>query len=100
MIEHHMIKHLIFAKNSKYDGYQSEIVSMVYEFFDKKNSGDAPTLGRKSAVKNKNTSSKEIAEELNKIITGEFKKRKVHSPFIDNILGTDLAYKQLISRFN
>ena len=27
------------AKNSKYDGYQSGLSSMVYKFFDKKNSG-------------------------------------------------------------
>ena len=27
-------------------------------------------------------------------------KRKVHSPFIDNIWGTDLADTQLISEFN
>ena len=25
-----------FAKNAKYDGYQKEIASMVYKFFDKK----------------------------------------------------------------
>ena len=27
------------AKNPKYDGYQREIASMVYKFFDKKSSG-------------------------------------------------------------
>ena len=30
----------------------------------------------------------------------KFKKRKVHSSFIDNIWGADLADKQLISKFN
>ena len=30
----------------------------------------------------------------------KFKKRKVHSPFIDNIWDTDLADMQLISKFN
>ena len=39
------------AKNPKYDGYQRELASMAYKFFDKK------TLGR--AVKNANISNKE-----------------------------------------
>ena len=29
-----------------------------------------------------------------------FKERKVHSPFIDNIWGNDLADRQLISKLN
>ena len=43
---------------------------------------------------------KELAEELHKPIIRKFSKRKVHSPFIDNIWGTDLADMQLISKFN
>ena len=38
------------------------------------------------AVKNENISNKKLAEEL----------QKPHSPFIDNIWGTDLADMQLI----
>ena len=49
------------AKDSKYDGYQRGLVSMVYKFFDKKTCV--------SSIKNENISNK----------------RKVHSPFIDNI---------------
>ena len=45
-------------------------------------------------------SNKELAEELYKPIIRKFKKRKVHSSFIDNIWGADLADMQLISKFN
>ena len=56
---------------------------MVYKFFGKKSSG--------SSVKNKNSSNKELAKELHKPIIRKFNKRKVQSPFIDNIWGADLA---------
>ena len=76
---------------------------MVYKFFDKKNSGGAATLARsetvatwnKSAIKNKIISNKKLDEELHKPIIGKFNKRKVHSPFINNIVGTDLPDMQL-----
>ena len=42
---------------------------MIYKFFDKKTSG--------GAIKNKNMSNKELAEELHKPIIKIFKKRKV-----------------------
>ena len=67
------------AKNSKYDRYQRGLPSMVYKFFDKK------TVG--GAIKNKNMSNKELAEELHKPVIRKFNKRKVHSSFIDNIWG-------------
>ena len=98
------------AKNPKY-GYQRGLASMVYNFFDKKTSGGATTLARletlatwatrnKSAIKKENISNKELSEESHKPIIRKFNKRKVHSPFIDNIWGTDLADMQLISKFN
>ena len=40
------------------------------------------------------------AEELGKLIIRKFKKGKVHSTFIDNTWGADLADMQLISKFN
>ena len=80
------------AKNPKYDGYQRGLASMVYKFFDKKTSS--------RTVKNENISNKELAEELHKRIIRKFEKRKVHSPFIDNIWGADLLDMQLISKFN
>ena len=65
---------------------------MVYNFFYKKTSG--------SSIKNENISNKELAKELHKPVIRKFNKRKVHSPFIDNIWGADLADTQLISKFN
>ena len=91
------------AKNPKYNGYQYGLPSMVYNFFDKKTSG--------SGIKNQNISNKrplvlacvaklsdhmqELAEELHKPIIRKFNKRKVQSPFIDNIWGADIADMQL-----
>ena len=65
---------------------------MVYIVFDKKTSA--------SGIKNEIIFNKELAEELHKPIIRKFKKRKVHSTFIDNVWGTDLADMQLISKFN
>ena len=80
------------AKDTKCDGYQRGLASIVYKFFDKKISG--------SGIKNENISDKELAEELQKLIIRKFNKRKAHSSFIDNIWGADLADMQLISKFN
>ena len=57
--------------------------------FDKKASG--------GTVKNENIFNKGLAKELHKPIIRKFKKRKVHSAFIDNIWSADM---QLISKFN
>ena len=67
---------------------------MVSKFFDKKTSG--------GAIKIENMSNKELASELHKPIIEKFLKRKVQSPFIDNIWGADLADMQSIriSMFN
>ena len=64
-----------FNKNPKYDGYQREVASMFYSFFDKITTG--------GTVKNENISNKELAEELYKPIIRQFKKRNVHSTFIE-----------------
>ena len=64
------------SKNQKYDGYQCEIASMVFKFFDKKTF--------RGTVENKIKSNNELAEKLLKPIIRKFEKRKVHSPFIDN----------------
>ena len=42
---------------------------MVYNIFDKKASGGAPKLVKKSAVKYENTLNKELAEELHKFFS-------------------------------
>ena len=65
---------------------------MVYKFFDKKTSG--------SGIKNENMSNKELANKLYKPIIRKSNKRKVQSPFIDNIWIADPADTQLISKFN
>ena len=78
------------AKDAKYDGYQRELTSMVYKFFDKKTSD--------SGIKK--IPNKELAEDLHKPIIRKFNKRKVQSSFIDHISSGDLAYMQLISQFN
>ena len=71
------------AKNPKYDEYQRELASMIHKFFDKNPFGNG--------IKNENISNKELVEESQKPIIRKFKKRKVHSPFIDNIWGADLS---------
>ena len=38
-----------------------------------------------SGIKNENISNKDLAEELHKPIIRNFNRRKIHSPFIDNI---------------
>ena len=80
------------AKTPKYGRYQRGLASMAYKFFDKKTSG--------SGIKNENISNNELAEELHKPVIRKFKKRKVQSPFIDNIWGADLTDMQLISKVN
>ena len=45
-------------------------------------------------------SDQQLAEELRKPIIRKIRKRKVTSPFIDNILCADLADMQLLSKFN
>ena len=78
------------GKNPKYDGYQRGLALIVYIFFDNKTSG--------GAIKHEDMSNKDL--ELNKPIIRKFKKRKVQSPFIDNIWDADLADMHLISKFN
>ena len=83
---------LLRAKNSKYGGYQKGLASMLYKYFDKNTSG--------SDIKNGNFSNKELTAELHKPIIKNFNKRKVYSPFLDNIWGAYLADMQLISKLN
>ena len=85
-----MIKHLRLLEI----WYMMDIKGVLLQSFINfwwKTSGGAATLANESATKNKNISNKELAEELHKPIIREFKKRKVHSPFIDNTWGADLA---------
>ena len=65
---------------------------MVYKFFDRKSSG--------SGVKNEIMVRQELAKQLHKPFIRNFKKRKVHSSFIDNIWDNILADVQLENKFN
>ena len=86
------------AKIPKYDGYQPGLASMdLLKLFDKKSSGRTV----KSEIYLKvNYFYKELAEELPKPIIRKFEKKKVHLPFIDNILGVGLVDMLLISICN
>ena len=66
------------AKNSKYDGYQRGLASMVYEFFDKKTKGSGVTHAYKSVIKFTRRN-EQLADELHKPIIRKFKKREVYS---------------------
>ena len=78
------------ASYPKYDGYQKGLASMVYKFFDKKSSGSGII----------NEANYQLADELNKPIIRQFKKRKVYSSSRDNIWEVDLANMQSLSRYN
>ena len=51
-------------------------------------------------VKNEIISNKELSEEFTKLLVKNLRRRKVHSPFIDDIWGAYLADTQLIRKFN
>ena len=78
------------ASDPKYDGYQSGLALMVYNFFDKKSKGSCII----------NESNYQLANELHKPIIKKFKKRKVYSSFKDNVWGVDLADVQSLSKYN
>ena len=80
------------ASNPEYDGYQRGLVSMVYNFFDKKST--AHTGSGFKRLKNMACNSSILADEHHKPIIRKFDKRKVYSQFKDNIWGgggVDLA---------
>ena len=92
------------AKDTKYDGYQRGLASIVYKFFDSKvASPDKKSEG--SGAKNVNNTkltpqNQQLAEELHKPIIKKIEKRMVHAAFKDNIWGADLADMQLLNRYN
>ena len=74
------------AKNSKCDGYQSGLASIVYKFFNKLSSGRGVLVKLSQTI---NWITK--AGELQKPIIRKFEKRIEYSFFKDNIWGADLA---------
>ena len=79
------------AKDPKYDGYQRQLASMAYKFFDSKVSGSGVKLIPQNG---------QLANELHKAIIRKFEKRKVNSTFKGSIWGVDLADMQLLSKYN
>ena len=74
-------KAFTIAKNPKYEEYQRWLASLIYKFFDKKNSG--------SVIKDDNISNKELAEELHKICIKKFKTRK-YTHLLQTIFGVPI----------
>ena len=68
------------AKNSKYDGYQRGLASMVYNFFDKKSTSGS------DVANNEIKQNLQLAEKLQKQIIKNFKKRIVYSKFKGNVV--------------
>ena len=69
-----------------------DLFQQFKKFLVKKSSG--------GAIKKEIMQNEELAKELQKQFIRKFETRKVHASFIDNILGTDLANMQFISKFN
>ena len=78
------------ASDPKYDGYQRGLASMVYKFFYKTSSGSGIA----------NEPNYQLTDKLHKTIIRKFKKRKVYSPFRDNIWGVYLADMWSLSKYN
>ena len=88
------------AESPKYDEYQKGLASIFYEFFDKNTSGEAATLTLSGTLATRNKSAiKELAEQVHNQIIRKYEKRKVRSPFIDNIWGSDKLISKLNKRF-
>ena len=87
-------KAFTIAKDQKYDGYQTGLVSTVYKFFDKKSAGSG-VVNIKLTPQNH-----QLAEEIHKPIIRKFEKRKVYAAFKDNTWCADLADMQLLNKYN
>ena len=66
------------ARNCKHDGYQRALGSMLYKFFVKK-TGSGVSVNE------------QLAKELHKPVSKEFKRRKIYERFKDNNWAADLA---------
>ena len=94
------------ASNSKYNGYQRGLASMVYKCFGSKVAPlDKKTMSgngnaKPSSFERTKEFNKILAEELHKPVIKKVNKRKVYSQFKDNIWGVDLADMQSLSKKN
>ena len=80
-------KALKIATDLKVNGYQRSLAATFYKFFNERT--------KVSGIENK-----QLAQELQKPIIKNVKRRKVYSLFKDNIWGVDVADMSLISKFN
>ena len=71
-------KEFNFSENPKYDGYQRDLASLVFKFFDKQSASLLDKSANGSGFKN--ISNEKLAEELHKPII-----RKIKSTFIFRI---------------
>ena len=79
------------AKDSNYDGYQRGLTSMVYKCFNKKTAGSGINLCPKM--------NNYLKDFINPLLKNSKKEKCIqHSKTI--FYGADLAYMQLISKFN
>ena len=63
------------AKNSKYDGYQRDLVCMVYNFFDKKSARLTDKSGKSGSVNMEKN--EQLAEEIPKQLLIKLKKKSL-----------------------
>ena len=84
------------VSDPKYDGYQRELASMVYKFFDKKSA----LLDKYSGSGVDAEPNYQLANELYRQIIKKFKRQKVYSSFRDNIWSVNLADMQSLSKYN
>ena len=86
LIKCYVIKHLILLKIQNMININADLLQWFINFLIK-----VTSVG---AIKNEIMANKELTEELHKPIIRKFEKRKVHSCFIDNIWGTEIADMQ------
>ena len=84
------------ASNTNYDVYQRRLVSMVYNFFDKKSNG----IGVSTFANKSMSNQLPLANELHKQIITKIERRRAYLSFEDNIWGVYLADMQLISKYS
>ena len=72
-------------KTLKYDGYQRGLVSMVYQVFDEKSSGDDIKSKILLNQRPSDLPTQQLAEEIHKLIIKNSEKWKRYSSIKDNI---------------
>ena len=83
------------ARNCGYDGYQRALASMIYKAFDKKTGSQTIATG-----KTRLSVEEQLAQELHKLVTKKFNRRKVYARFKGNISAADLTEIESLSSKN